>query len=591
MSRVASFPGGLPEADQAPTRHLPRSIVLLLVVCVLVSILEVGAYLIGSWPALLAAWLWVAAAAGFVAVTITVIGRTLVADVRRGNLGVLVLVAGALFVALNGIGGVKHLALGPESTREMASALVSLQRPDLGYTGIGPMGSPARQYFLPSVSSLLMGRSVLALRLGYACLLVLGLLVCWTGLRASLSSLRQAGDIAALTVLSFLSFPSLVGYERLYTQIGLPATLVMFAIGWLFLAGDRPSPLRLSALAWIGCLLGTCSPPGLTSLALLAIFVAAAAVIAARRHDRSMALAWGTLLLPMATFTGCSFLVRRDIVFPGSSGLDPRGLWPPLATTLRAVFFGQPELFLSPLLLLPLLVYLLVALLGGAKLHDGVLAWWTLAVLVSTVVLHSHPQSHPETAIHAALVVIPPLVIGVSLWALRVVWGEHASHLPRQVLAGTAAVLLVAAAVQVRETGLRHPPRVSDIAFSDIVARVASLGADSAKPPTLVLLTSGIDLDDADAYLRYFLPKHRLLHSTTELRGLIHGPVLVYADAGRWPTRLRAAGFNPQGRLTARSRGSSLRLLWAVEPNDLRVSSGETPPDAVNSPASSAPAK
>lgn len=486
-----------------PSR-LPRSITLFLSACLLLSILEAGAYLAGGWVAWFTARLWGLSAVAFVLLSALAIVRAVLADVRRGRVGVLVLAAATVFVAFHGLGHVEHTALSPESTRELASALTALNRPDLGYTSTGPWGSPARQLILPAVPSLLMGRSVLALRLGHAGLFVLSMLLCWTGLRASLSSLRQAGDISALTVLSFLSFPLLVESERLSTRISLPVALAMLAIGWLFLAGDRPSAWRLAALAWIGCLLGTSSPPGLAGVVLLVVFVATAAIIAARRHDGAMALAWGGVILPIAAFTGCSFLVRGDMALPDSSSFAPSALWSALETMLRAAFPGQPQLFLSPLLLFPILVYLIVALVGGGKLHDAVLAWWALAVLFLAVVAQRHAGGRPEAALTDALVVIPPLVIAMLLWALRVAWGSQASRLPRPVLAGAAVVLVSTTVLLVHNADSRHQVSATDVVYSHVAARAAAGGVTSTRPPTLVLLNGGVDLGNANEYLSDF---------------------------------------------------------------------------------------
>lgn len=555
-----------------PSR-LPRSITLFLSACLLLTLLEAGAYLAGGWAAWFTARLWGLSAVAFVLLSALAIVRAVLADVRRGRVGVLVLAAATVFVAFHGIGNVEPTAVSPESTPELASALTALNRPDLGYTGTGPWGSPARQLILPAVPSLLMGRSVLAFRLGYAGLFVLGMLLCWTGLRASLSSLRQAGDIAALTVLSFLSFPLLVESARLYTRIGLPATLAMLAIGWLFLAGDRPSAWRLAALAWIGCLLGTSSPPGLAGVALLVLFVATAAIIAARRHDGVMALAWGGVIVPIAAFTGCSFLVRGDMALPDGTSFAPSALWSALETVLRAALPGQPQLFLSPLLLFPILVYLIVALVGGGKLHDAVLAWWVVIVLFLTVVAQRHTGSRPEAGLSDALVVIPPLVIAMLLWALRVAWGSQASRLPRPVLAGAAVVLVATTVLLVHNTDSRHHASARDVVYSHMAARAAAGGVTPTRPPTLVLLTGGVDPGNSNRYISCFSPGYRPSQPSGEPGRTLRGPTLGHTEPNRWPPALQTAAVEPPVRLDIGRESPPERIRRAIAAGDIHLSS------------------
>jgi hypothetical protein len=508
------------------------------------SLLEIGAYLLGGWCAWLAARLWVACSAAFVLGSVLMVGRVLVGDVRRFRGTPVVLIAVAAWVTFGSIGGVDHLIVNHEASQEVAAGLDALASADLEYTGTGFLGYPVRQYILAAAPAFVLGRSLTALRLGYGLLFFLGILVCWGGLRNGLEGNAQASAIAALTVLSFFSFPYLPEFVRLYEQNTIPFSLTALATGWLLLADEKPKPLRLAALAWVGCMLGTSYTPSLAVLGLLAVVIFGKIASALRDRHFATAVAWAMVLLPPLVFTAMAATVRKDLRFHHVGGADFAGAWSALREAFSVAFLGEPRLFMSPLLLLPICVYLLVALFFGAGLRHAVTAWWVLATLAAAVVLQGYTTPPPEFALHRALVVIPPLMVGMLAWLLKV-GGAWRPWIPRPVLTGVAVVLTAAAWVNVRAAERHYQPGLRDMVVADLARQVEGLDLGKEPRPTFVALTTRSDLDNIGDYLRYFLPGTEIVREPRELSSE-KGPLLIYADQGRWPNALRSAGIQPQ---------------------------------------------
>jgi hypothetical protein len=534
-----------PYADRVrDEERQPWSTWWLVAAATVVSLLEIGAYLLGGWCAWLAARLWIACSAAFVLGSVLMVGRVLVGDVRRFCGTPVVLIAVAAWVTFASIGGVDHLIVNHEASQEVAAGLDALASADLEYTGTGFLGYPVRQYILAAAPALVLGRSLTALRLGYALLFFLGLLVCWGGLRKGLEGNAQASAIAALTVLSFFSFPYLPEFVRLYEQNTVPFSLTALATGWLLLADEEPKPLRLAALAWVGCMLGTSYTPSLAVLGLLAVVILSKIASALRDRHFATAVAWAMVLLPPLVFTAMAAIVREDLRFDHVGGPDYAGAWSALREAFSVVFLGDPRLFMSPLLLLPICVYLLVALFFGAGLRHAVTAWWVLVTVGAAVILRGYATPPPDFALHRALVVIPPLMVGMLAWLLKV-GGAWRPWIPRPVLAGVAVVLTAAAWVNVRAAERRYQPGLRDMVVADLARQVEGLDLGEGSHPTFVALTARSDLDNIGDYLRYFLPGTEVVRNLRGLRDE-EGPLLIYADQGRWPNALRGAGIQPQ---------------------------------------------
>jgi hypothetical protein len=129
--------------------------------------LEALAYLVHGPFEWTAARLWALGGCGFVGLGVVAIARAVAGSVRDRCLTSLIMVLALGFVALWGISGVDHVQIQHEATQQIADGLEASQQPGWGYTGIGFLGYPNRQYLVTAVPSL-PRRGLPALRLGFA---------------------------------------------------------------------------------------------------------------------------------------------------------------------------------------------------------------------------------------------------------------------------------------------------------------------------------------------------------------------------------------------------------------------------------------
>ena len=531
------------EGDAQPQR--PWSVWWLVAGAATICLLEVAAYVVGGWVAWIAARVWVASSVVFGLASVVVVVQLLVQDLRKLRLTSLALIFIAAYVAFWGIGSTDHLFANHETTQEVAAGMDALARPDLGYTGTGFLGYPMRQYLLVAAPTLFLGRSLMALRLGFGLLFFLGVLVCWAGVRTGLGRMPRASSIAALTVLAFFSFPYLPEFARMHEQNIIPFSLTALATGWLLLADEDPRPLHLLALAWVGCMLGTSYTPSLAMLGLLVVVIFGKVVNALLGRHFGTAVAWATVVVPPLVFTAMTVSIREDLRFRHVGGANLDGAWSALREAFALAFLGEPRFFLSPLLLLPIAVYLVVALFFGAGLRHAVTAWWVVATIAAAVILRGYASPPPAFAIHRALVIIPPLMVGMLAWLFKV-GGAWRLQLPRRVIVAIAAVLVAAAVLNVRAAEQRSPRGLRDVVIADLARQVKGLEVGENSRPTVVALTARHEVDNLPDYLRYFLPGAQFIRNATDLRGEQPGPIIVYADPGLWPNMLYQAGVWPQ---------------------------------------------
>lgn len=529
-----------PSADAGEHDNVRRALstrggTALLAIAAAVVGLEALAYLVHGPFEWTAARLWALGGCGFVGLGVVAIARAVAGSVRDRCLTSLIMVLALGFVALWGISGVDHVQIQHEATQQIADGLEASQQPGWGYTGIGFLGYPTRQYQVTAVPSLLLGRGLPALRLGFALPFLFGALLFWAGAREWWRGLPGGGAAAALAALSVPAFPYAIDHLRLYEQSVFPLAATLAAAGWLLIAERRPTVPALLGLGWIGALLGCSYTPGLASAGLLAAAVLWLAALSWRRAERGPALGWLATAATIVGITALSFLTRLDLL--KGAGDTVRA---DLAGSLREAFaiflFGTPKLFVPPALFLPIMAVIVLGLVGRLRLHGVAIAWWTLAVIAIAVCLRGYADPPPNMAIHRALVVIPPLLLLAGWTSLGFLANRSAPCAARAVLATVTVLMLGQVAWNLAALDREYRPTLHEVVLADMLEQSRRLGMASDAMPTVVLLTGREDIANARDYLLYFYPGHRIVRSVEEAATLdpAAGPVLVYADADTW---------------------------------------------------------
>ena len=409
------------------------------------------------------------------------------------------------FVALWGISGIDHVRLQHEATQEVAAGLDATQQPGWNYTGVGHLGYPNRQYLIAAVPSLVLGRGLPALRLGFALPFLFGAFLFWSGAREAWSRLPGGGTAAALAALSVPAFPYAIDHLRWYEQTILPLAITLAAAGWLLIAVRRPTVPALLGLGWIGALLGCSYTPALASSALLAAALVWLAATSWRRAERGLALGWLAVATIELGLAALSFLTRLDLFKPAGETVKA-GLAGPLVEAFTIFLFGTPRLFLPPALFLPVMAVILLGFVGRLRLPGLAVAWWTLSVIVTATIFTGYSIRPPSFDMLRALVVIPPLLLLAGWTGLRLVDERCPRWSPRAGLAALTVLVLGQVAWNFAALDREYRPELHEVVFADLVEQGQRLNIASDSRPTVVLLTGRGEIDNAGDFLVYFYP-------------------------------------------------------------------------------------
>lgn len=503
--------------------------------CGALGALELLAYGLGGGAAWLAVVVWAALGLTALVLSLAAIGRSLAADLRERRVaaGLLLVVTGV--VTFWGIGSTRAVDLNLEATQQVAAALAAFHAPAWGYTSTAFIGYPARQYLPLALPTLLFGRGILAVRLGFALAFAGGLLLFHAGLKHAWARHQLGGRAAALTCLACLAFPLVPEEVRTYEQSALPLSLILAATGWLLLARDRPSVSNLVPLVWFGALLGTSYTPALAGWGLLLLALAALARTPRLEGDRGSTLRWRGVLLAVFVLGAASFLTRGDAL-PGSKVAVTGDALSRLGRGMSMLFLGTPRPFVPALLVLPVLLFLLLSLAGRTNTPSLVVAWWAVATVAAAVVLPGYASPPPEVAIHRAVVVVPPLLLAM-VWTGLAVAGEATGALVRRLLPAFTILLVVGAGWAFLAAGTRHQPTLRDRLWQDLLATTRRYHVGVNAPLAVAALADDPTLHSLRDGLRYFFPASTFSYDPSFVgeAGRTSGLLILYADPAHWP--------------------------------------------------------
>jgi len=521
--------------------------------------LELMAYAIHGPASWLAARVWVIAGIGVVFVSLIEIGFAIVRSLRRTPIAAVLALSLLGATAFWGVSGIEKVTIDNEATQQVASGLDSFSEPDWSYTGSGFLGYPSRQYLIVSLPALVLGRTLLGLRLGYALVFVFGVLIFWAGLLRTWEELPWGEYMVPIATTALLGFPYLLEHVRHFEQSILPVSFTLAAVGWLLLARHRPSCRNLAILAWVGAMLGTCYTPGLASWALLyaaLLWFASQAVVAGRRD---LAASWVAVAVVVVVFGVLSFASRTDL-FHGDGGAL---VGSPILNSLKGLvvfFLGYPRAFLSPVLYLPVVLFLVLALCGRLRLPSFVVAFWSIAVIAVASALQGYAAPPPSFSLHRAIVIAPALVVACGWWTLVRL------RLTRGRLQVFFLVLCALVAHNLWLLTGQHTPSVRDTIYGDMIGQAREANIKSDAEVLLVLLDRSGVFDNAVDYTGYLFPRATVVLSEDEAFEISPSqkPVIAYTRSLRWNPDMPAGPLAEVGVLGIKLRNRNTEFHRVV---------------------------
>ena len=415
------------------------SIWLVLLYVTGVSALEVCAYIFKGTFSAVASRVWLLGGAVCFVCSLGKIGAALRRDLRERfywGFAAMGLVAVVTFWKLDSF----DWFINGEAANQVRQALGHWGQRDLDYTGCAHFCYPSRQYLLAALPTELFGRSIVTLRLSYSWMFFLSMLLFYVGLRQTVRGAANSGYLAAIGMLSILTF----GYVMFWLpqdQTILPLSLTLAATGWFLLLLVETGALAALCLSWIVALLATSYTTGLASWFLAIVLFVLAAVTRVRAGRRRDAALFVLVIVLVVSFGLSSFITRGDVPLFGAAVAQRslREAWPLIVTGYQGFFFStlhwEGQVFMSPLWLLPLDFYLLTSLCGWNGTAHFVNALWAIAVIGAGVYFQGYSSTGPDNELHRSMVVLPPLIAasliiaGERLEALHVALGRSAAAL------------------------------------------------------------------------------------------------------------------------------------------------------------------
>lgn len=378
--------------------------------------LELTAFLLGGLFSVVASRFWVISGVFCLVASLGLVVRGLARDLReRQLLGLLALLTVFAFVFTQLDWTSLEGGLADEGTREMEDTFRLAQRADLGFQQVA-FGYPTRHLLPSALPTWLLGRRIESHYLGFTLPFAWGLAVFHAGLVTHLRERRFGPLLAALATLLLVTTRFTVFYLRQAEQSSLPLSYTLLTAGGLLLCLERLTAPRAVLVFWAGALLAANYTPALASLGLLLSVLGLLAVGEAMRRR------WLSTTLLLAALAGLSVILavwlailRQTYFVEGRLGsmeapaaLVERGL-------VELVGAGEGGVFFGPLLAVPMLAYLALALLFRFGFRHFLVAAWSLVTVAAAVVLRGYANPLPDFALHRAMVVLPPLLWGLSV--------------------------------------------------------------------------------------------------------------------------------------------------------------------------------
>jgi hypothetical protein len=386
--------------------------ILLFAITVLASLLfELMTYLRISVFSWLTPRLWLVSA--FV-ITCMIIYRgicRLIIDIKNKNILPLFVAFAGVLLLLWPIIDNSHSVLGQDATQQMAAGLAAYGKSDMNYTGQAFLGYPARQYLLSAWPALILGRTYLALKIGFAWPFWLGLIIFADGLRkwTEHKKLAKGEYLVMFCLTAVMAFPYVTEYYLYFEHTLYPLCFALQLIGWLFHFYSKPTLLSAFAIVWTGIMLIYCYTTALAVVCLLVmLFLCVGLLSRDRGFFKSFHLVSAgviTLNLVFSVIFGrgdrASVLRSNEMAELAQAAVDG----------LKIALLHQPAVFAS--FLLPLVWLYLVVGLGFrmGKLHF-VISGWIIAVFMLSQMLQGYAVYPAPISFSRTLITVPVLVTG-----------------------------------------------------------------------------------------------------------------------------------------------------------------------------------
>ena len=510
-----------------------------------ISILEVLAFTRQGVFSMIASRLWLGTGIFLLAVFLVSFILQAVSDFSGAHTGEMLcflLLTGILLACLNNL---QISDINPDAATQLAAGLDALEEPDWNYTGNAFLGYPSRQYVLAALPSLIFGRSVFSMHLGFAFPFLVSLGLLFLELRAWMRECGSKEAYALLPAGVFVVVPFITEYYRNFEQAFTPVALTTLCLGLYLRMLRRRDAVSMLALSWTGCMLADSYTPSLASLGLLVVFILLAAVGYWQKNTGAFSAILkrqkpplGTGLLLAANM--CAFFVatllnqRSDRITVIRDEWEWKHIirsWVDFFAERNARFFG---LFAGAVIL-----YLALSLACRLRLYNFMTAGWILAVIVVSDQLKGYTSYEKSWILERNMIIVPVLIVTVFFTLAEFLVRYNAHIRPSSIY----IIFILAIGIGLFNFHQKHQ---SFIYFSyvqpmkflirDIGKQLKASGTDITDDYSLTVFTDNIAQTNIQDYAKYFFPGASCrTFSTAEIQSVLAEeapayPALYYSE-------------------------------------------------------------
>ncbi|MBE5951602.1 MAG: hypothetical protein E7260_08445 [Lachnospiraceae bacterium] len=325
------------------------------------------------------------------------------------------------------IGNLSFSDISYEAALQTAAGLSSFSEPGLNYTGVAFLNYANRQYVVNALPSLLFGRSITSLHLGYAIPFLVGMTAWFLELRQWLKASGLREEYALLPLYALPTFPFITEYFMNFEQTLTPISFTMMGLALLlrlYRQQDLPSILGLSFVGGMCCNSYT---PVLAFFGYLVFFVAFFCLKLLQNPVSSDSA--GKILLSFGLLIQLISYFIATLVTPQKSMISTVNKDTPF---FRAVFeswfdfFSDMHVTFWGIWLGAVLLYLFFACVGILRLTDFFTAGWILLTVFFSNYMTGYTSYMKCHVIQRNMLIIP-----VFLTALFFLFMRWLSILPK----------------------------------------------------------------------------------------------------------------------------------------------------------------
>lgn len=399
----------------------PSTAMCLLVYLICSGLLEFFSYTLGGVFELLTSRIWLfTGILSFVCMGYWLICRC-IKDVKNKDF---ILVAG-FFILLGFffyfVGNVNYSDVNQDATQQMAAGINSFSQSNWNFTGSAFLGYPNRQYLLAALPSLLFGRSIFTLHLGFAIPFFFGLIMFYLGLREWCNESRGSGLSALAAVYSLLAFRFVTEYFMNFEQAITPISLTMILIGLFLKLCKKPDIITMVVLAWTCSYCAGSYTPVLASVGLLIVFL----VLYILDIHKNKTIKYEWMEYPVEVIKCICFIIIyiiavTVIILSHTTPIKTEQVKEEISfpvycfRCIRDFFFDKDVVFFGGIGLV-MLIYIVLALTFRLKLQDLLIALWVFAVVILANYMTGYTTYQKTWILQRTMIIIPVLIAGIVI--------------------------------------------------------------------------------------------------------------------------------------------------------------------------------